>query len=36
MSEFKQGQSIQLKQTQTLAVTPQMTQRLHILQCRRV
>lgn len=26
-------QGIQLKQTQTLAVTPQLTQRLHILQC---
>lgn len=26
-------QNIQLKQTQTLTVTPQMTQRLHILQC---
>lgn len=31
MNGPKQG--IQLKQTQTLAVTPQMTQRLHILQC---
>lgn len=31
MNSPKQG--IQLKQTQTLAVTPQMTQRLHILQC---
>lgn len=31
MNAPKQG--IQLKQTQTLAVTPQMTQRLHILQC---
>ncbi len=33
MSAPKQGQNFQLKQTQTLAVTPQMTQRLHILQC---
>lgn len=33
MNMPKQGQAIQLKQTQTLTVTPQMTQRLHILQC---
>lgn len=33
MSTLNQSQSVRLKQTQTLAVTPQMTQRLHILQC---
>ncbi len=33
MNAPSQGQQVNLKQTQTLTVSPEMTQRLHILQC---